>query len=346
MSITRNNPSYVFWFVGDVTHELTAKFKHYLYQCKANGTDAIAMVSGNGGKICCVRDIAETLKATKVHLTTVGFADVYSVTAAIFCLGDERVLMHGTNLILEEVGGIDKTSYSYKIHLTDEIWKEKVLDDASKAWEVKESEWKKYGFTTMAYSKAIKRIVKVYGSGFNINFQTCFFFCNAFELMETVDFIEYIYECASMGKEVCVEISSIGGRANCLKAVLDTLKCTKSKLITIGGGEVASCSALLFLQGDVRALKPGTEITLHNSRIFPKDGSVFVVEDLTYEGKELVNLDKLFEKLTLNKTLIPKERYRLEVKGGRDWMVNEEYWSEYGIITNTYEEVVEMIAKA
>jgi len=345
MSITRNNPRYVFWFVGDVTHELTAKFKRYLYQCKADGTDAIAMISGDGGKICCVRDIAETLKATKVHLTTVGFANVYSVTAAIFFLGDERVLMHGTNLILEEVEPTDKAFYSYNLSFSDEIWKEKVLSNRSKSWEVKESEWRKYGFTTMAYSKVVKRIVTIYGNDFSIDFQNCFFFCNDFELMQTVDFIEYIYECASIGKDVFVEISSTGGRANCLEAVLDTLRCTKLKLITIGGGEVASCSALLFLQGDVRTLKAGTEFLLHSSRIFPQKDSIFVAEDMAYEGKELIKLDKRFEELTFNKTAIPKEKYRSYIKGGIDWTVKEEYWKEYVIVTNTYEEVVEMIVK-
>ena len=92
-----------------------------------------------------------------------------------------------------------------------------------------------------------------------------FYFDEVFNATSAINMIKYIYDCAACNQDAVVEICSTGGEASSLSAIVETLRCTKVKLITIGGGIVASCAADLFLLGDIRCLKERTLFLLHKS---------------------------------------------------------------------------------
>jgi len=234
-------------------------------------------------------------------------------------------------------------AYTTKTLLSKELFKEKVVEVKSKYWEmIKKEEWKKYGITTLSYSRMLKRILAIV-KGFGQVKMPMFFFHEEFNAESALKAIVYIYSCAINNQDAIMEISSNGGKAACLCAIIDTLRLTKVKLITVGGGLVASCAADLFLMGEIRALKNKTTFLVHRGSYELTKNSSYVQEELEKFIEELRISNAKTESFWLPRLTITKEEYYKKVEGGKDWIVPEEEWKKWGIVTTEYDEVLKII---
>lgn len=59
-------------------------------------------------------------------------------------------------------------------------------------------------------------------------------------------------------------ISSPGGRADCMWAIIDTMNSIKNKVNTIAMGEIASAGSFIFFAGDTRKISENTLCMIHN----------------------------------------------------------------------------------
>lgn len=338
--ITINAPK-VFWLVGDVTFEKIAELKKCLYKCEIEGSELICMISSNGGAVHSVADLRATLKQLNVHFTTVGYGLITSIAAAIFAMGDDRALMDGATLIITEVGDNVLDIYKDKTMVSDEIWKEKVVDSPKENWDVRKNELRKYGFVNQNYSTVARKIVSAYEE--ELPPAHPYFFSEEFDVASATKTISYIYQCAAYDESAIMEICSAGGSASFLRAIIDTLRATKVDLVAIGGGVVGSAAAILFLTAKVRALKEGTHFMLHKIYCITADNVGMQYDDLIRLGIEIRADNVGLERLWNPNTSISLEEYHKKVEGGRDWVPSEEEWKKYGIITIQYDELHKLI---
>lgn len=81
-------------------------------------------------------------------------------------------------------------------------------------------------------------------------------------------------------------ISSVGGNVADAFAIIDTIKCSKIPVNTVGLGQVASSALMIFLSGSERILTPNTSVLSHQFfwGSFGKEHELFAVQkeiDLT-----------------------------------------------------------------
>jgi len=341
MSKAQNRVPEFFNLVYGINRQAVSRLKEFLYRCAAYNKDAIVFVSGSGGDEYCVNDIMATMKALNVHVTTIGFGAVQNVVAAVFCLGDNRILMEGAFFELTDLMFGANDAYTEKTLLSKETFKEKVSDSRKKKWLIKKSEWKKYGIITHSHSQIVRQMMKIFKS--NEYEESMFFFDQGFDAPTTLRAIKYLYHCAANNQVAVIEICSNGGVGANLRAIVDTLRLTKVKLITIGGGNVASCAAILFLMGEIRCLKSGTKFLLHEGSTTIEEKTIYLQEDMeeAYRAMKADNIEVM--NIWLSKTAVTKEEYKSKVEDGKDWIVPEEEWKKWGIVTTEYDEVNPLI---
>lgn len=85
---------------GDIDMGNASTIVRFILDCKEDNEDAVMLIDSPGGDIFALPPIYEVLKDTGVHLTTVGVGMVASAAAIIFAMGDERILLPGTEYLI------------------------------------------------------------------------------------------------------------------------------------------------------------------------------------------------------------------------------------------------------
>jgi len=203
---------------------------------------------------------------------------------------------------------------------------------------------KSLGITNETFDRAVKAIVNFYRDNPSSEpLKIPYTLYGEINEKSTAGVTEHILRCAAAGEEVFLEIHSKGGNIACLSAIASTLETTGVKLITIGGGQVASCAAALFFLGDRRALKDGSELLLHEGSTLPPDGKRQFLCDLEEAYVFLKESNERLVECYLKKTLLSREEFDARTKGGKDWIVTED---DYSFTTHTYKELAKEIIAA
>lgn len=92
----------IYRFFGDLDYKTTADIIKFLVECKKDKEDAVILIDSRGGNTSGANAIYETLRDTKVHLTTIGLGSVASAAAAIFAMGNERILLPGAEYLVHK----------------------------------------------------------------------------------------------------------------------------------------------------------------------------------------------------------------------------------------------------
>jgi len=79
-----------------------ARFVEFLLTCQKEKEDAVVLLSSVGGSGRLAYAIYQVLQETKVNLTVIGMGFVASSGAAIFALGDRRILLPGTDFLVHK----------------------------------------------------------------------------------------------------------------------------------------------------------------------------------------------------------------------------------------------------
>ena len=331
----------VFLLIGDVTFDKIAQLKRWIYRCAVEERELICILSGDAGMVDSVVDLKNTLEGLNVRFTTVGYGKIGSVVSAIYSLGDERVLMQDSELIITDFHPETIEFYKAKTLISETVWEEKVVNGIDSQWEVKKSELRKYELVTQSYSTIVKKIIKYYKEVEEAEHP--YFLCEKFDSITAGTTIEYIYQCAANNQDVVMEICSEGGSFTALMAILDTIKVTKVNFIAIGGGLVGSSAAILFLTASIRALKSGTRFLMHKVFGNVNKESKFQQEEFAEFASKLKTMNTSLEKVWLPNTKISSEEYHKKVHSGKDWFIPQEDWKKYGIVTTEYDEIRNLI---
>ena len=116
------------WLTGKLDEKWTAEFIDYLYDCKFNEKEALLFVVGElGGNLECLLNIADTLQCTGVKLTTIGYGNINPIATALFCQGDERILIPGSRIVLTQLGNGCSKLYMEKTMVNQAIFNEKTI---------------------------------------------------------------------------------------------------------------------------------------------------------------------------------------------------------------------------
>ena len=157
-----------------LNEETFIQIMEFLLACKATKDEAVIFISSEGGYTLYIKALHEFIRDSKLKLTTVGIGRMYSSAAAFFCLGDERIIVPGTRMLihnsrvpvsenmmlqgheledlLEETrqgSGILVDACTEKTKLTKEIIQDKCSN--GRDWWVSPDEMKSYGLVTKSH---------------------------------------------------------------------------------------------------------------------------------------------------------------------------------------------------
>ena len=163
------------FLTGELNENSMKEVVELLLQCKKEADRAFIMISSGGGLVNCLKAIHDVLEATKVPLTTIGMGHVESSAAALFCMGDTRILLPNTEFMMHNSSRgwnkphmLNTADMQYlcrdmqetnewlisveckKTKLTPEVFEEKY--STGKDWILTPEEVKQYGITTQSYS--------------------------------------------------------------------------------------------------------------------------------------------------------------------------------------------------
>ena len=85
---------------GDLDMGTASNIVKFILDCRKENERAVMLIDSPGGNIFAVHPIYEVLKDTGVHLTTIGVGMVASAASIIFAMGDERILLPGTEYLI------------------------------------------------------------------------------------------------------------------------------------------------------------------------------------------------------------------------------------------------------
>jgi len=97
--VSKNGHKIMAWSSG-INRAAMEEICFFLLACKKEEKDAILLLSSDGGEMDALTAILDTLIASKVHLTVIGRGMVASAAATLFCMGDERILLPNSRLLL------------------------------------------------------------------------------------------------------------------------------------------------------------------------------------------------------------------------------------------------------
>lgn len=130
-----------------------------------------------------------------------------------------------------------------------------------------------------------------------------------------------------------INISSRGGEADCLFAILDILdECVENwgcKLIANGNGYMYSCAGILFLYCQERHMGKMSEIMLHQI-LYGINGNL---SDHTQELKRTQKLQKKIDKLITEHSPITQRQLRKWYKDEGDKFIDYEEAMKLGLLT-------------
>lgn len=140
-----------------------------------------------------------------------------------------------------------------------------------------------------------------------------------------------LYSVYGMDYKPCpieIYIDSYGGAVyNCM-GLLGVMNTSKVPVHTIATGAAMSCGFMILIHGHKRF---GYE---HSTPMYHQVSTGFSgkVKDMEEDYQETKRLQKKFEKLTLQKTRIPKEKLKEILKSKHDWFMDASEALGYGVI--------------
>lgn len=89
-----------YYFFGRLDMERATSIVNFILKCKSENESAVMLIDSPGGDVPALEPIYAVLKDTGVHLTTIGVGMVASAASIIFAMGDERILLPGTEYLI------------------------------------------------------------------------------------------------------------------------------------------------------------------------------------------------------------------------------------------------------
>ena len=89
-----------YYFFGELDIERTQSIVSFILECKKSNEEGVMMINSPGGLTSGLDSIYATLVDTGVRLTTVGMGTVASAAAILFAMGDERMILPGTEYLI------------------------------------------------------------------------------------------------------------------------------------------------------------------------------------------------------------------------------------------------------
>lgn len=127
-------------------------------------------------------------------------------------------------------------------------------------------------------------------------------------------------------QEITIYISSNGGCVVSGLALIDAIKSSTTKIVTIGVGICASMGALLLISGHERKCYKNTTILLHDGSLQLSSSSKKAKQTMAYYDE----LDERLKRFILDNTKIPQDLY--EEKEDEEWYMFGDQALSYGIV--------------
>lgn len=310
---------------SEVTTKLAMELTIFFAECKIQKANALFIIDSFGGNMEAVDQIVETYTASGVYLITIGAGTLDNCTSALFCMGDERILLPNTNFILHN----DFLKYfCQKTKITEELF---AKNKVRKSWGISDEEYEKYGITTRNAEGWFDIVVEAMKSGERV-YGDYFCFEGEFNNKTAIEVVRYFVECKLNGiKKATIIINSPGGEVQQLSFILEAYKESQLHLTVLGVGYVGSCGSCLFCMGDERILLPNTKFLIH----YPssKANGKILLEEIEGNYVGIRRCNKYIFELLSKKTKITKNIYTRKCKNSVDWILSDEEIQKYNITT-------------
>lgn len=310
---------------SEVTTKLAMELTTFFVKCKMEKANALLVINSAGGNMDAVVQIVETYKAAGIYLITIGAGRLANCTSALFCLGDERVLLPNTSLLLHN----DFQKYfCEKTKITEEIFAQNKL---KKTWLVDEKDYEEYGITTRNHEGWFDIVVEAMKDDNNLGAEY-FCFSGEFNNKNAIEVLKYFVACKlNKAEKATILINSPGGEVQQLSFILEAYKASQLPLTVLGTGQVGSCGSCLFCMGDERILLPNTKFLIHHPS-WDKNGKL-LYDEIRDESKGIIRCDNYVFEILSKKTKLTKYIYTKKCKKSEDWILSDEEIKKYNVTT-------------
>lgn len=322
---------------SEVTTKIAMELTIFFAECKLQKANALLIINAAGGSMDAVAQIDDAYKVFGVHLITIGAGRLSNCTSALFCLGDERILLPNTSLSLH----IDFQKYfCEKTKITEEIFAQNKLKIA---WLVDEKDYEEYGITTQNHEGWFDIVVEAMKDDNNLGAEY-FCFSGEFNNKNAIEVLKYFVACKlNKAEKATILINSPGGAVQQLSFILEVYKASQLPLTVLGTGQVGSCASCLFCMGDERILLPNTKFLIHHPSC-DKNGKV-LYDELIDESKGMIRCDNYIFEILSKKTKLTKYIYTKKCRKSEDWILSDEEIKKYDITTKDFSEWMNVLTE-
>jgi ATP-dependent Clp protease protease subunit len=128
-------------------------------------------------------------------------------------------------------------------------------------------------------------------------------------------------------RELYITINSPGGSAYSLFSMLDAMRLTRHKIVTIGSGHIMSCGFLLFISGRTRVLHKTCTCLSHRISA----GAWGNISDHNREFRQLENLHKIVHQICKNNSKLTVKQVDKILLSETDRYISVEDMLKYGL---------------
>lgn len=126
-------------------------------------------------------------------------------------------------------------------------------------------------------------------------------------------------------KAIKIFINSDGGEVDAVMNFIDTIKLSKTPVITVGMGKCYSSGGLMLMAGKMRLIFPNTKFLVHDGQGGAVGNTGKVLDNLEFTQK----LEKRIKQYILEQTKITEKEYDKNYR--RDWFMFADEIIKYGI---------------
>lgn len=309
----------------------------FFVECKIHNEEALLIINSQSGNDSALNQIVSAYQDSGVHLTTIGMGMLANCSTALFCMGDERILLPETAFSIHP--GIK--NYYEKTGITKEVLKCKCSNNT--CWDFSEDEILKYNITTRPHEGWMDIVMQTIRKD-KKRFSNYFSFASDFNSESATQLILFLINCKIHAKDGFVVINSGGGCIQQLKAILTAYHDSGVHLTALGTGTVGSCAAGLLCMADERLLAPRTKFLIHHSSISFDTSLPFPILKRKYESGQ--KAEKILVAAYTAKTGISREVFEEKCENGADWILTEGEIQKYAVTTRSSEGWLDILAKA
>jgi len=137
-----------------------------------------------------------------------------------------------------------------------------------------------------------------------------------------------VYDLHYEPKPIKIMIDSYGGSVYQAMGLFGIMNTSKTPIHTYATGAAMSCGFMILIHGHKKFAYEHATPMYHQV----STGFWGTVQDLKEEYKETKRLQKKFEKITLEKTKISKDKLKEILKTKHDWFMDVEEALKYGVV--------------